>query len=826
MTHENLKKMEEKEIESIHFTTFDRYEVSKGMSSVEVFIPSTVVIFEKNNTLHDSRMGAFNNVICSTCRNDRTECPGHMGHIKLHYPVLNPFFTKTTLKKIVDSFCFKCFNLLKKSCICGSSESSPDNDRKKRKLSVSKPTRINIRITFNPSNIHSSIGKLKFFFYLIDGATQTTRRITTLELYKLLTMIPKHNYLKVFPAFKNFTDITDSCFIHNLPVIPTICRPPNKVRNQWNPHHLTNLYSEIIKKNIQLQCKDGVVHSSLLSEYHAELQSAVNILFDMNLSKGKRSQTVLDNGGIRQRIDGKTGRLRGNLMGKRVNFSARTVLSGDPNLGINEIGIPTSFAENLTVPVKINRYNIDEFRQGKYNMKYICKNGDENKRFDLSINNYDIEIGDIVERCLINGDIVAVNRQPTLHRGSMIACYVRIFPCSTLRMNYSTMIPLNADTDGDELNVHVPQDLQSKAELENLMLASTNIVCSQNSEPLIGLSQDSLLGSYLLSKELLTENDFFDILYKAGCYKDYDHIKPDVIKPRRLYTGIRFVECLLDFFEIYIYNYEQEKANFKIIDNRVISGRLDKYTVGTCDNTIIHQIYLRYGHIKAANFIFALQKIANEFLNIYGFSVGISDCIIPQQKLDVDGLNKFIHYDIIHNKKYNEEKLLDALSYVSQLEPPEEDLEGNRMVDMIKSGAKGSMSKFMQITSFLGQQFEESDRIKPEISHNTRVLPHFKKHDLTIESRGFVKNSFISGLSPAEFFLHSIPSRITLIDTACKTSVTGAQYRRLVKCLERVKIIEDDLGNRRVVDTSTNNVIQFNYGEDDFQGEYMKSEKY
>lgn len=814
--------MQDMEIDHVQFTTFDRYEISKGLSAVEVFLPSTVVIFERNNTLHDSRMGAFKNITCSTCKQDSSSCPGHMGHIKLCFPVINPHFAKTILKKILDSFCFACFNLIKTNCTCYSKEPSVEN--KKRKLNSTKPTTVSLRITNTSGNMNSGLEKLKFFFHLHDTRNNVERRLFTKELYDLIVKIPKSNYLKLFPNFNNFTDLSDSCFIHNLPVIPTICRPPNKVKNQWFPHHITNLYSEIIKKNIQLQSKNGIVHSSLLYEYHAELQNSINTLFDMNLSKGKKSQTVIENGGFRQRIDGKTGRIRGNLMGKRVDFSARTVLSGDPYLGINEIGIPTSIAENLTIPIHVNQYNIEEIKNGKYNLKYIFKDGKKDKCFDLSVNNsYEIQIGDIVERSLINGDIVAVNRQPTLHRGSMVACYVRIFPCSTLRMNYSTMIPLNADTDGDELNVHVPQDLVSRAELENLMLASTNIVCSQNSEPLIGLSQDSLLGCYLMSKELISENDFFDILYKVGCYKDYDHIQPDILKPKIMFSGLKFIDFLLDYFDINIQNYQQKKAgDFLISNNKVIRGILNKYAVGTSDNTIIHQIYLRCGHIKAANFIFALQKIANEFLNIYGFSVGVSDCIIEQQKLDVEGLNKYIERDLIQNNNFDEEKLLDALAAVGQLEPDETTLRDNRMIDMIKSGSKGSMSKFMQITSFLGQQFEESGRIKPEFNNNTRVLPHFKKFDLSIESRGFVKNSFIKGLSPTEFFLHSVPSRITLIDTACKTSVTGAQYRRLVKCLERAKIREDHLGNRRVIDSSTNNIIQFNYGEDDFQGEFMK----
>ena len=218
-------------------------------------------------------------------------------------------------------------------------------------------------------------------------------------------------------------------------------------------------------------------------------------------------------------------------------------------------------------------------------------------------NSYPIEIGDTVERSLINGDIVAINRQPTLHRGSMIACFIKIFDCSTFRLNYSSMITLNADTDGDELNMHVPQDLMSRAELVELMLASTNIVCSQNNKPLIGLSQDSLLGCYKLSKALITESDLYDLIYKAGCFDNFDDIKPSVLKPKKLYPGGRVLEFLFKVFDISIHNYQQKAAgDFLIQDNVVIRGIFNKHSVGTSDNSLFHQIYLRYGHKKAGKF--------------------------------------------------------------------------------------------------------------------------------------------------------------------------------------------------------------------------------
>lgn len=812
-------------MDNIKFSTFDRYEVSKGLSAVEIYIPSTVVKFDENNTLHDIRMGAFKNLKCGTCGMDSIECSGHMGHIELYFPVLNPLFIDTTLKRILDTFCFQCHKILNKTCQCGLTKENifhrskvasffdEEPPKKKKKTEIGRVTP-----TFIKKRNNKKDNMILFDFH----SPECTKVINTRELYKYLKRIPKRVYLKRFPEFKHLTDITDSCFIHNLPVLPICTRTPNNVDGNWYPDHLSVLYSEIIKKNLQLKNKDGVIPTNLLDEYHAELQLSINTLFDVTLNKSTTSQKIIQNGGIRQRIDGKSGRIRNNLMGKRVNFSARTVLSGDPQLGINEVGVPRSIAENLTIPVTVNKYNI--YTIHRYNLKYLFKKGDKEKKFDLSISKYKIEIGDVVERSLINGDIVVINRQPTLHRGSMIACYVKIFNCSTFRLNYSSMITLNADTDGDELNLHVPQDLKSRAELEELMLASTNIVCSQSNKPLIGLSQDSLLGAFKMSKTILDEQDFFDILYKSKCYKDFINTTPDILKPKRQYNGLRIVEYILEYHEVEIKHYKQEKSNFLILDNYFIEGILDKHSVGTSNNSLFHQIYLRYGHIKAAQVLHSIQLAATAYLDIVGFSVGVSDCIVEHEPLNTEELDRHIYNRLINfGEQPDEEKLIDALGKANQLKLTKIPRD-NRMLDMIQSGAKGSMVKFNQMTRCIGQQFEENGFIVPKFNDGLRTLPHFCKNDLSIESKGFVKNSFIKGMNPQEFFLHAIPSRITLIDTACKTSVTGAQYRRLVKSLENAKVIEDKLGNRRVINSSTKTVIQFNYGEDDLQGEYLKKD--
>lgn len=788
------------EVERIEFGILDRRDVL-ALSAVKITNPIHNVEFKLNNSLHDTRLGAFKNVACGSCT-EKKDCPGHFGHIQLHLPVLNPLFVTSNLKSIIDSFCFECYKQISK-CACIEDDSS---SKKRRR---SSPTLISMNQREKFSRTNSGV-KLSF--------TKAGEELFLEDLYLEIKKIAKEDYLDWKPSLKNFTDLTDICFIHNLLVLPTASRPPNFNNGQWCSQHITRLYIDVMRKNDQVRMKRGLVISTIMQELHQELQSAIDILFDTTNTKKKLQQNVIQNGGIRQRIDGKKGRIRMNLMGKRTEFSARSVLSGDPSLGMNEVGIPPSVAETLTVPMLVNRYNIDAILLGKFKLRYIFKaNGD---KYDLSVVriNPKIEIGDTVERCLIDGDIVAVNRQPTLWRGSIIACYVKIIQTNTFRLNYSSMVTLNGDCDGDEVNIHVPQDHQSRAELEELMLSSTNIVCSQDSKPVVGLIQDSLLGSYQISRnDRISRNDMMDILFKTGI--------DDVILTKEWYHGRESMDFVLESMQIDLDRVEIPKADFLLIDSKVQRGVFSKAVLGAADNSVIHHIYLSYGHIIAAKFIHKMQKVATAYLDIDGFSVGIADCVVTtHEPIHHRELDTYIQdRKQNHGEDPDEEDLLEATGMVTKLEaPPDITPDNNALWAMISSGAKGSAMNFNQITRMLGQQVVGAGRVPQEFANGTRTLPHFHRNDPGLPARGFVSNSFIKGLSPTEFFQHAQGGRIGLIDTACKTADTGAQYRRLVKNLEKVVVVNGPDGTRMVKNMVNGNVVQFDYGEDGLDGTYLK----
>lgn len=796
----------------VTFTIPSVEEIVTALSAVEITNPMTTVDFAKNNTMFDSRMGAFRNVNCDTCSLSFQECPGHHGRIRLELPCVNSRFVSTVMKDVLSSFCFGCFKHVKR-CEC---ESEMTGSKKRVRKPKVKPKMIKVCQARKKDNKKYLLG-LKYYFRWEHLSNDT--HLTIKEVYDFMTQIPRAEWINEFPRFSSYKCLAEGPFLHYLLVLPTTSRPPNMMNGEWKPDPITRLYLSVLKKNIHLGMKKDTASDILKEEFHNGLQAAIDILFDTSQTNYKLRGKILENGGLRQRIDGKEGRLRMNLMGKRTEFSARTVLSGDPMLGINQVGVPRRIADNLTIPVMVNRYNFHVVHT-KFKIKYVFK--PDGRKFDMNIStNCRIEIGDTVERCLMDGDVVAVNRQPTLHRGSIIACYVKIFDTLTFRLNYSTMVTLNADTDGDEVNVHVPQDLESRAELEELMLASTNIVSSQSSKPLVGCTQDSLLGCYLISKERkLPINDYMSIINAMGL----DDPIFDVRKTTPYVDGSRFITAALNEVGMDMSRYEPHDR-FLLIDNVVQYGVLDKRIVGKADDSLIHHIYLTVGHLKASRFIHLIQTAAYTYLDIVGFSVGIADCIVDHEKIDFDNLETHLEENFLRKggkwTDQDEDELTDALGELTKLEAPKA-AHDNRLLDMIVSGSKGTMANFNQITRVVGQQVEESGRVTKRFNDGARTLPHYTKHDPSAGSRGLVKSSFIKGLSPQEFFMHAMGGRIGLIDTACKTAETGAQYRRLVKVME--PLVTKDFGEnkRLVMNNITGQVVQFEYGEDSYDGTYLK----
>lgn len=566
--------------------------------------------------------------------------------------------------------------------------------------------------------------------------------------------------------------------------------------------------------------------------------------------------------GFCQRLKGKQGRFRGNLSGKRVDFSGRTVISPDPNIGIDEVAIPELVAMNLTYPERVYKGNLKRLQERVHNgaLKYPGANilqlhGAANKlslkyakHEELAKN---LKVGDIVERHLEDGDIVLFNRQPSLHKLSIMSHYVKVKPGRTFRLNECVCTPYNADFDGDEMNLHVPQTEEARTEAISLMGVKHNLCTPKNGEPIISATQDFITASYLLS----SKDNFFDrktfaaiCMYMVDGNLQLDLPPPAIIKPRALWTGKQVFSILMrpNQMSPVKVNLDAKCRDYRgrpgqtpdmdpndgwlvVRNSEVMCGRMDKTTVGSGKkDTIFYVILKDFGPDEAVKAMNRLAKLSARYLTNQGFSVGIND-VTPVQKLQElklqllstayekcdDLIQKFKEGELEKATGCNMEETLEnsisgILNRVRQ-QAGEYCIETlskwNGPLIMANCGSKGSNINVAQMVTLVGQQMIGGARVAD--GFQDRTLPHFPKNARQPPSKGFVRNSFFSGLTPTEFLFHAISGREGLVDTAVKTAETGYMSRRLMKSLEDLSTQYDD-----TVRTSSGGIVQFQFGAD------------
>ena len=560
---------------------------------------------------------------------------------------------------------------------------------------------------------------------------------------------------------------------------------------------------------------------------------------------------------VSQRLKGKEGRIRGNLMGKRVDFSARTVITPDPNLAIDEVGVPRSIARNLTYPEIVTSFNINKLQELVNNgpaelpgARYIIRN--DGLRLDLRLPNVQkhLQPGYKVERHIQDGDIVMFNRQPSLHKMSIMGHRIRIMPYSTFRMNLSVTSPYNADFDGDEMNLHVLQSMETRAECSEIMMVPRCIVSPQSNKPVMGIVQDTLLGS-----RGFTMRDCFlgkDIVMNLVLHLDHftgELPIPCILKPKQLWTGKQIMSLFLPHIHLSKFSNghpDDEEDELSPGDTRVIiedgehlCGMLDKKTLGTSAGGLVHVIFNEYGPTGARAFLGCHQRVVNHWIVNRSYSIGIGDTIADAKTMDdivatIDASKKEVKSLVERAQSANLEcqpghTMLESFEKsVNQVLNKARDTAGtraqkslketNNVKNMVTTGSKGSFINISQMIACVGQQNVEGKRIP--YGFLNRTLPHFTKDDYGPESRGFVENSYLRGLTPQEFFFHAMGGREGLIDTAVKTAETGYIQRRLVKAMEDVMVKYDG-----TVRNAGGEVLQFLYGEDGMDAVALESQK-
>ena len=506
--------------------------------------------------------------------------------------------------------------------------------------------------------------------------------------------------------------------------------------------------------------------------------------------------------------------------------------------------------------------------------KYIIR--DNGERIDLRFHprpsDLHLEFGYKVERHIRNGDVIVFNRQPTLHKMSMMGHKIRVLPWSTFRFNLSVTTPYNADFDGDEMNLHVPQSLETRAEIEQLAMVPRNIITPQSNKPVMGIVQDTLTAVRKMTKRdvFLTQDQMMNLLMFLPTW-DGKIPMPCILKPIPLWTGKQLFSLIIPGHVSLIRNHsthpdDEDEGPYKwispgdtkvLIENgELLSGIVCAKTVGKSAGNLMHVVFQEMGHEICGLFYWHIQTVINNWLLYEGHSIGIGDTFAdPQTYHDIQETIKKAKQDVIEviEKAHNDEleptpgntlrqtfenqvnRILNDARDKTGASAQKSLSEFNNFKAMVVAGSKGSKINISQVIACVGQQNVEGKRIP--FGFRKRTLPHFIKDDYGPESRGFVENSYLAGLTPSEFFFHSMGGRegnffvffqsisnlqiliifLGLIDTAVKTAETGYIQRRLIKAMESVMVTYD-----ATVRNSNGQVIQLRYGEDGLDGGHVE----
>ena len=852
----------------IQFSILSPDEIRKGsvaeITTRDTYINNKPVI----GGLFDPRMGVSEpGLICPTDGLDYMKTPGYAGHIELARPVFYIQYL-TTILKCMRCVCFKCSKLKISKEKYRQALKLQGDARWKYVFSLASP------IKRCGEDTEDGCGCLQPKFRKEGLANIFAEwKNDDAEAEPIVIKVTPEMVLKIF---KRISD-EDVTFMGFSPVFSRpdwmICQvmsvPPPAVRpsvkhdaQQRSEDDLSHILVNIIKTNKTLQEKiQNNAPSNVIDDWTTVLQYYVATQVDNKMpgvaSVAQRSGRPLKS--IKDRLNGKGGRMRGNLMAKRVDFSARSVITADPNISIRELGIPMKVAKNITKPVIVNKINKSFLTKLVQNgpdvwpgAKMLEKQNGETitLRYYLDRNSIILEEGDTVHRHMMDGDAILFNRQPTLHRMSMMCHIARIMKRGdTFRMNVADTKPYNADFDGDEMNLHMPQDPESEAELKNLAAVPYQIISPANNSSIIGIYQDSMLGSYLFTREKeykrgdrdVKEGIRFNPREAMNLLMMFNNVNEDqLIKDFEKDGGITNFDILSQIMPPLSIKYKTKSfkedkddaktsnAIIEIRNGKYIRGQMDKSVLGAGTKGLLQRVCNDFGNMASAKFIDDLQNIVTEYMKSSAFSVGISDLIsdqktnddivavITQKKQDVKNLIDQTQIGIFENNtgKTNEEEFESQVNSILNQATSESGKIGlknlsknNRFVTMVNAGSKGSDLNISFMISCLGQQNVDGKRIPYGFEH--RTLPHFTKYDDSPIARGFVESSYINGLSPQELFFHAMGGRVGLIDTAVKTSTTGYIQRRLIKGLEDLKVEYD-----MTIRTNKNKIVQFAYGDD------------
>ena len=803
-----MQKPIRKKISEIRFSLISPEQIKK-ISCAKIVTPELYDIdgYPVDGGLMDLRLGAIDpGVRCRTCGGRLKECLGHSGSIDLARPVVHlkyvPLielglrcFCKDCGKLMIADKDFKKYTPTQRAKKAKDAKKCPHCNTPQERIKVDKPT-----------NFY--IGK---------------KRLFPTEVREILVKIPNEELKKIGVDFT--TCRPEWAILTSLLVPPVTVRPSIILESgERSEDDLTHKLSDIIRANQRLwENLNAGAPEVIIEDLWDLLQFHITTFFDNSVARippaRHRSGQPLKT--ITERIKGKEGRIRKNLAGKRVNYSARTVISPDTSIEINEVGIPYEIARIVTVSETVTDLNINKLkelvRMGEIypGANYIIRPDGKRKKITPELKEEilnELTPGYKVERHLQNGDIVLFNRHPSLHRGSLMAHFVKVLPGRTFRLHPAATFPYNADFDGDEMNIHSPQNEEARSEAKILLDVKRNLLSPKNNTNLIGCKADSITGNYLFGLEEFSNDYANQVLYKSGI---------DIEINKKKISGKEIFSNLLP------------KVNFsndsiKIKDGEIVSGKIDKTTFGEEEGELIKELDKVVGREETLETIKRAFNLGTNYLTDRGITISVEDLNLPQNVISLgediikkaedktqDIINSYNagSLEMVPGKTKEESREIRIMQTLNEVRTKigevvrEKFPKDNPVNYMIMSGGGGNILNITMIACCVGQQVLGGKRI--DLGYNERTLSFFDKGDLSPRSRGFIRSSYIRGLRPDEFFFGSIAGRDSLMDTALRTPKSGYLYRRLANALQDIRAEYDG-----TVRDSNNNIIEYQFGDD------------
>ncbi|KAI5189336.1 DNA-directed RNA polymerase I subunit RPA1 [Nematocida sp. AWRm77] len=883
------------------------------------------------NSVCDLRMGALREYPCGTCSLGEKFCPGHFGHIDLPLPLYNPL-TYDVFLKLLRQVCMQCKKLkagkmqtlrtytqlvLADKGMCRESMEAEHADVQDQKhftdLLEEAETR---RCTDEGAEETARI--VKGFFarvprhcmwcgalpQKIEGSdlkvfverTVTTKEGETcrkeellfpLEGVALLQEVCANEEPVLGMVFKTMHEkktgpnfLLPLFFLEVLAVTPAPFRPLNYTGGvqQLNPR--SSQYRRII------QHVQGIFHmeksKAELAQSYMALQAEVKSLY----TSGGREEGAAK--GVKELLEKKEGLIRRHMMGKRVNYIMRSVISPDPTIAANEVGIPEAFAREITFPVPVSDTTAEELKRAVENgpvypgaefvedtrgrlinlhympaekRKHISRElqtfphstahaaaqAPEEKYAERVVAEREAPAGvRRVWRHMRDGDYVLVNRQPSLHKVSMMGHKVKILKGEkTIRIHYVNCNSYNADFDGDEMNVHYPQDIVAQIEAAEICSTDQCYISATNGSPVRGHVQDHIvMGAVLSQNNVFLKRDVFHQLVVAPLFREKIVLPPPaVLRPVQMYTGKQAISTVIANTGVAVTLEQKSKLGdvVRICRGELLTGTFDKAQIGASSFGLVHAANEMHGGAVANTLLTSLGKMLNRALHVFGYSCTMEDLAIQEdaeqhrhgeiERGSVRGAEageKFLEEhpaymaetamavgkaEFPEKKKDLDSKIREVTGEISSqvLDIATHGLAvqraANRIYMMVASGAKGSLVNLGQIISMLGQQELEGMRVP--LMCTGRTLPTFSPLEQGLRAGGFISQRFLTGVHAEEFYFHCMAGREGLIDTAVKTSRSGYLQRCLIKHLEGISLDVDGS-----VKDSEGTVLQMVYGED------------